>query len=184
MTLSPLDIDLALRRPLAPYWLAAAFVLLAFAIHQLATVPVLARVDERAREFAQLRRPAMDAALAGAPAKTLLEERFTAFTQTLGEKRELGTMVGTVFALAEQHGLVLAQAEYKLEFDKAGGFHVYQMRLPVRGAYPRLRGFVDATLARIPCAALDDVDFKRDAIGTAEIEARLRFLFFLKDTAR
>ena len=104
--------------------------------------------------------------------------------ETLGDKRELGTIVATVFELAEKHGLVLAQAEYKLEFDKAGGFHTYQMRLPVRGTYPRLRGFVDATLARIACAALEDVDFKRDAIGTAEAEARLRFLFFVKDAAQ
>jgi Tfp pilus assembly protein PilO len=182
--LSLLDIDLALRRPAALYWLALGLVALAIAIHQLATAPLVARMDERAREFAQLRRPAMDSALSHAPAKSLLEERFGAFTQTLGDKRELGAMVATVFEVAEKHGLVLAQAEYKLELDKAGGFHTYQMRLPVRGTYPRLRGFIDATLARIACAALEDVDFKRDAIGSTEAEARLRFLFFVKDAAQ
>ena len=114
----------------------------------------------------------------------MLEERFAAFTQTLGDKRELGAMVATVFELAEKHGLVLAQADYKLEFDKAGGYHTYQMRVPVRGTYPRLRGFVDATLARIACAALEDVDFKREAIGSSEAEARLRFVFFVKDPAQ
>ena len=180
---SMLDIDLALRRPWTPYWIALALVVLAIVIHQLATAPLMVRIDERAREFAQLRRPAMDAALAPAAPKSLLEERFAAFMQTLGERRDLGAMVATVFEMADKHGLVLAQAEYKLELDKAGGFHVYQMRLPVRGAYPRLRGFVDATLARIACAALEDVDFKRDAITTAEVEARLRFLFFVKDSA-
>ena len=182
--MSLLDIDLALRRPLTPCWLALGLVALAILIHQLATAPLTARVDERAREFAQLRRPAMDAAITRAPTKSLLEERFAAFTQMLGDKRELGTVVTTVFEVAEKHGLVLAQAEYKLEFDKAGGFYTYQMRLPVRGTYPRLRGFVDATLARIPYAALEDVDFKRDAIGTTEAEARLRFLFFVKDAAQ
>ena len=182
--MSLLDIDLALRRPAALYWIAAALLALAIAIQQLATAPLAARVDARAREYAQLRRPGTDAARAAAPAKSLLEERFAAFMQTLGDKRELGTMVATVFELAEKHGLVLAQAEYKLELDKAGGFHTYQMRLPVRGTYPRLRGFIDATLARIACAALEDVDFKRDAIGATEAEARLRFLFFVKDAAQ
>ena len=182
--MSLLDIDLALRRPRAPYWLALGLIALTIVVHQLATAPLTARVDERAREFAQLRRPAMDAAITRAPAKSLLEERFAAFNQTLGDKRELGKMVATVFELAEKHGLVLAQAEYKLEFDKAGGFHTYQMRLPVRGSYPRLRAFVDATLARIACAALEDVDFKRDAISATEAEARLRFLFFVKDPAQ
>ena len=182
--MSLIDIDLALRRPSALYAFGIGLLLLAIVIHQLATVPMMARIDERAREYAQLRRPAMDATIAGAPAKTLLEERFATFTQTLGEKRALGTMVGTVFELAEKHGLVLAQAEYKLELDKAGGFHVYQMRLPVRGTYLRLRAFVDATLARIPCAALEDVDFKRDAIAATEVEARLRFLFFVQDAVQ
>lgn len=179
--MSLLDIDLALRRPATLYGLALGLVVCAIAIHTAATVPLRARVDERAREFAQLRRPAMDAAVAAAPKKTLLEERYAAFNETLGDRAKLGALVGTVFELAEKHGLVLAQAEYKLELDKAGGFHVYQMRLPVRGTYPRLRGFVDATLARIPCVALEDVDFKRDAIGSTEAEARLRLLFFLKD---
>ena len=181
--MSLLDIDLALRRPATLYAVGIGLLMLAIVIHQLATGPVTARSDERAREYAQLRRPAMDAAIPGAPAQSLLEERFAAFTQTLGEKRALGTMIGTVFEMAEKHGLVLAQAEYKLEYDKAGGFHVYQMRLPVRGTYLRLRGFVDATLARVPCAALEDVDFKREGIAATEVEARLRFLFFLKDDA-
>ena len=181
--MSLLDIDLALRRPSALCAFGVGLLVLAIVIHQLATAPVIARSDERAREYAQLRRPAMDAAIAGAPAKTLLEERFAAFTQTLGEKRALGAMVGTVFELAEKHGLVLAQAEYKLEPDKAGGFHLYQMRLPVRGTYVRLRGFVDETLARIACVALDDVDFKREGIAATEVEARLRFVFFVKDAA-
>lgn len=179
---SLLDIDLALRRPAAPYGLALALAAIAVAVHQLATAPLAARVDARAQEYAQLRRPATDAAIAPQPAKSLLEERYAAFVATLCDKRDLGTTVGTVFDLAEKHGLVLALAEYKLEPDKAGGFHAYQMRLPVRGTYPRLRGFVDGALARIPCAALEDVDFKRDAIGATEADARLRFVFFLKES--
>ena len=76
--MSLLDIDLALRRPLAPYWLALGLIALAIVIRQLAIVPLTARVDERAREFAQTRRPAMDSARSYAPAKSLLEERFAA----------------------------------------------------------------------------------------------------------
>ena len=93
----------------------------------------------------------------------------------------LTASVSTVFEQAGKHDLALAQAEYKLEFDKVGGYHTYQMTLPVRGAYPRLRGFVDATLAQIPSAALVDVDFTRDGIGATQAEVKLRFVFFLKD---
>jgi hypothetical protein len=154
---------------------------LAAAIHVLASAPLKARVEERAREHARVTRPATDAAVASVPQKSLLEERLAAFADTLAEKRDLAAMVATVFEQAEKHSLVLAQAEYKLEFDKSGGFYAYQMRLPIRGPYPRLRGFVDGTLARIPCAALASIDFKRDAISATEAEARLRFVFYIRD---
>jgi Tfp pilus assembly protein PilO len=179
--MSLLDLELLLRRPSTLLWVALGLAAVAVAVHVFAIVPLQDRIDERARESARAARLARSAHILQPQQKTLLEQRFDAFRAMLREKRDLTAMLATVFEQATKHGLVLAQAEYKLEHNNAGGFAVYQMRLPVRGAYPRLRGFVDATLAEIACAALEDVDFKRDAISATEAEARLRFLFFLKD---
>jgi len=178
---SLLDVDLALRRTSAPVWIACALGAAALAIYALATVPLNARIEERAREHAQVQHAAIESGITRLPEKTLIEERLEVFVATLGEKSMLTAFVSTVFEQAGKHDLALAQAEYKLEFDKVGEYHTYQMTLPVRGAYPRLRGFVDATLAQIPSAALEDVDFTRDGIGATQAEARLRFVFFQKD---
>ena len=179
-----LDFDLALRRTSAPYWAALAFAALAVLVHALATAPLRVRIDERVQESERAGRVAVISSTATPPAKYLLTERLGAFEATLGAKNDLASFVGTVFEQAGKHGLVLAQAEYKLEFDKLGQFYTYQMTLPVRGDYPRLRGFVDAALTEIPCLALEDIDFKRDAIGATDAEARLRFVFFLRTEER
>jgi len=144
-------------------------------------VPLNARIEERTREHARVQRAAAESGLTRPPEKTLIEERLDAFVATLGERRMLTAFVSTVFEEAGKHDLALARAEYKLEVDKAGEYLTYQMTLPVRGPYPRLRGFVDATLAQIPNVALEDVDFTRDGIGVTQAEAKLRFVFFLKD---
>lgn len=181
--MSLLDIDLALRRASAPIWIAGALATMALAIYALATAPLNARIEERAREHVRVRQAAAESGITRPPEKTLIEERLDAFVATLGEKRMLTAIVSTVFEQASMHDLALARAEYKLEFDKVGEYHTYQMTLPVRGAYLRLREFVDATLAQIPSAALEDVDFTRDGIGATQAEAKLRFVFFLKDAS-
>jgi len=178
---SLLDVDLALRRTSAPFWIASVLAAAALAIYALATLPLNARIEQRAHEQERVRQAALESGITRLPEKTLIEERLEAFVATLGEKRMLTKFVSTVFEQAGKYDLALAQADYKLEFDKVGEYHAYQMTLPVRGAYPRLRGFVDATLAQIPSAALEDVDFTRDGIGATQAEAKLRFVFFLKD---
>jgi hypothetical protein len=179
-----LDVDLALRRESAPFWLACTLALAGVALYVLSARPLDARLDERRSALERVEREARVTRAVERPRKSVFEERLDAFAGALCEKERLNAFVGTVFEQAALQGLALAQAEYKLEHDKAGGFSAYQMTLPVRGPYPRLRRFVDSTLAEVSCAAIEDVDFKREAIGASETEARLRFIFFLKGDAR
>jgi len=176
-----LDVELALRRESALFWLACALALGAVVLFVFATQPLKARIAERGAELKRIESEAHAAATTLAPEKSLLEERLAAFNATLCDTARRNAFVGTVFEQAARQGLSLAQAEYKLDYDKAGGFSTYQVTIPVRGTSPRVRKFVDATLAEIPCAAIEDVDFKREAIAASETEARLRFLFFLKE---
>ncbi len=176
-----LDVQLALRRESALFWLACLLALGGALLFVFATKPLNARIDERGAELKRIESESRRTTKALAPEKSLLEERLAAFDATLCPTERRNAFVGTVFEQAARQGLSLAQAEYKLDIDKPGGFRTYQVTLPVRGAYPRVRRFVDATLAEIPCLAIEDVDFKREAIAATETEARLRFLFFLKD---
>jgi len=111
----------------------------------------------------------------------LLAERHAAFNATLAPKSALPDLIKSVFSEAGKAGLTLAQAEYRTAEDKAGGYTSYQMVLPVRGPYLKLREFVAGVLAANPAAALEEVSFRRDGIGNPTTEARLRFVFYIKD---
>lgn len=179
--MSRLDFHLIVHRTGWIPWAVIALVAAALAILMLGTTKLRPAIDERGRELARLQAIAAEPKAVVEPEKPLIEQRLEAFTALLGDKRDLNRSVAVVFEQSRKLGITLAQAEYKLEYDKLGGFYAYKMTLPVRGTYLRLRRFVDATLQSVPFAALDDVDFKRDGIGAPETEAKLRFVFYLKD---
>jgi hypothetical protein len=131
------------------------------------------------RAIAELRTPA--AAQPPEDANTTMAARYAAFNTVLAPRAAAPDLVKTVFAEAGKAGLTLAQAEYRMGADKSGGYAAYQMILPVRGPYLKLREFVDGVLTAAPSAALEEVSFKRDGIGNSAVDARLRLVFYLKD---
>ncbi len=144
------------------------------------------RAQEQAqqRDLQRVRQALHGAAEAPLPAPPpLAEARLAAFHDTLGEKDYAEQQVKTLFAIAHKNGLSLAQAEYKWSFDKNSKTHAYQIRLPVRGPYAAIRQFCEQTLLAIPFASLDEIGFKRDAVGSEVLEAKLRLTLFLDDAA-
>jgi Tfp pilus assembly protein PilO len=142
----------------------------------------LARVEqEYRRTLAQVTAPSPAVAIK-APS-SLLHEREAAFYATLPQRAKAPELIRTVFAQAQKVGLSLAQAEYRMGEDKNGGYIAYQMVLPVKGPYVKLREFIEGVLVEIPCASLEEIAFKRESIGAASSDARLRFVFYLKDGA-
>lgn len=102
-----------------------------------------------------------------------------AFRAALGDVREADQALKTIFAEADHQLLALDEAEYRLTYDKAGGFYAYSVRLPVKGGYLALRMFAEQVLLALPYASLDEIAFKRRAAGETEIDARLRFTLYL-----
>lgn len=139
--------------------------------------------EEHRRLIAQLAHPAPQS-IVTKDANVLQASRLAAFENMLALRAATPDLVKKVFAEAQKSGLTLSQAEYHLSEDKNGGFSSYQMVLPVQGPYIKLREFVDGVLADNPSAALEEVAFKRNGIGAAVTETRLRLVFFLKDPTR
>lgn len=104
------------------------------------------------------------------------------FYTGLGEKNYPEQQVRTLIAVAGENGLMLNQAEYKSAYDKSGFFHTFQIIFPVKGTYPAIRRFISQSLSAIPFASVDEMQFKRDSIMSANMEARLRFTLYLRDT--
>ncbi len=143
---------------------------------------LLVDLDE---EYAAARRQAAmpPAELAAAPAPPpSADQNLAHFYASLGERGKVDRQLKTLFALAGKHGLSLRQGEYRPGQDRAGRFYTYQLTLPVSGAYGAIWQFAFDALRALPHASLDDVAFRRDAIGSATVEARLRLTLHLAAT--
>lgn len=112
----------------------------------------------------------------------LAERKLLRFYDALGEKTFVEQQINTLFAIAEHAGITLKQGEYKLSFDKNGGFYTYQATLPVKGTYTAIRQFCEQSLLQIPFAALDEVAYKREQIANRSLEAKVKFTFYLSDS--
>lgn len=79
--------------------------------------------------------------------------------------------VQRLFALAAEHGLTIAQADYRRQ--ETGRVGRWQVQMPASGSYPQVRRFLRAAQA-IPGLSLDEVGIHRAPVG-AGVEARLLF---------
>jgi hypothetical protein len=102
------------------------------------------------------------------------------FYRSLGEPGHAERQLRTLFALADKTGIVLDKGEYREAFDSNARLTTYQLTLPVKGSYRAIRQFAMQSLREIPFASLDEISFRRDAIGDANVEARLRFTLYLR----
>ncbi|VXB19753.1 hypothetical protein [Massilia sp. 9I] len=132
-----------------------------------------------ARRQAALPPPALGAVAAPPPSA---DQNLAQFYGALGERATVDRQLKTLFALAEKNGLALRQGEYRAAQDRAGRFHTYQITLPVTGRYAAIWQFGFDALRALPHASLDDVGFRRDAIGSETVEARLRLTLYLSAT--
>lgn len=147
-----------------------------------AIVLVLAALADLDEEYAAARRqaaapPPAPAALPAPPPSA--DQNLAHFYAALGERGKADRQLKTLFGLAEKNGLLLRQGEYRSSQDRAGRFLTYQITLPVSGRYGAIWQFAFDALRALPHASLDDVAFRRDAIGSETVEARLRLTLYL-----
>ncbi|MEA1673182.1 hypothetical protein [Nitrospirillum sp. BR 11163] len=145
-----------------------------------------ARLDARQNDLAQLTARVSHAARQPQPATAPLpsaQRNLQAFYDALGDVRYVDQDVAVILDEADRQGLSIAQADYKLGYDKAGLYHVYTMQMPVTGSYAAIRDFCRQVLLSLPYAALEEVSVKRSAIGDATVEARLRLALYLDGPA-
>jgi hypothetical protein len=138
-----------------------------------------ARAKSVAQGAATISAPAAVAAPEAPPAPP--PDNLAAFYGALGDRHGAEQQVKTLFDLAARSGLVLRQGEYKPGYDRNAHVYTYQVNLPVKGSYASIWQFAMAALRALPFASLDDISFRREAIGDATVEARLRLTLYLRD---
>ncbi len=139
------------------------------------------RALQAARHQEALRQVTLPAAAVQTAVPENANQNLQLFYATLGEQRYAEQQVKTLFALAGKADLSLSQGEYKSAYDRNGQLHTYQVTLPVKGSYGQVWSFGLMALRSIPYASLDELSFKRENIGDAQVEARLRLTMYLSD---
>ena len=178
-TLAAFWLQLRLRlQARGPVFCTAALLVLAGACALLWLAP---KAEQQAESQRQAMRLASQPPAIVKSAPVTANENLALFYATLGEKRHAEQQVKTLFGLAAKAGLALSQGEYKAGYDSSARVHTYQVTLPVKGSYRQIWQFGLLALRDIPFASLDEISFKREAIGDANIEARLRITLYLAD---
>jgi Tfp pilus assembly protein PilO len=89
-------------------------------------------------------------------------------------------MLRQLFRTATRARLAVDSARYEINATKSSGVIRYQIAFPVRGPYPQIREFIDATLATMPAVALNDLLLERKSIADGNVEARLRMTLYTR----
>lgn len=106
--------------------------------------------------------------------------RHAEFRTQLTRPMDRGALLKSLFKTASDAGLMLAQADYRLQPDAECDCQLLQISVPVRGTYPQIRTFIDAALAGNPSLSLDEINLHRESVKSTTVEARLRLTLYLR----
>lgn len=147
------------------------------------TAPLQARVAELRRDLANQAKPAVvrrrDIVATDMPPDA---SGLHSLYRRYPSKKNIANCLRIVYREAEAQGLLLAEGSYQLVPIKGTSLAAYQMSLPVKGSYVQVRQFVAQLLHALPAAAVDELQFSRDAITNAQLEAKIRVTLYLVAT--
>lgn len=111
------------------------------------------------------------------------QARLEALLAAFPSRRQLPEALARFNEILTAVGVRVDGAEYQPDTAKGGDFSALTIGIVVKMPYPRLRALFDAVREKMPTMAIDDVQLKRDAIGSSEAEVRLRCKLFLRQPA-
>lgn len=88
--------------------------------------------------------------------------------------------IALIHQSARQGGVKLATGEYRQVREGSNALLRYQFTLPARASYASLRVWLDDVMNRLPTAALDEISFHRDDVGSDSVDARVLLTLFVR----
>lgn len=107
-------------------------------------------------------------------------DNLASFEATLLDNTRQAETLKSLFSLANKQGLSVAQANYRNTQHPRNYYLTTQITLPLRGSYKAIRHFSMEALIQHPYCSIEEIAFKREGIGTDEVEAKLRMTLWLK----
>jgi hypothetical protein len=143
-------------------------------------MPLDAEVDDLTERVNRLSGEVERATSGGRQGVPALADQMSAFYKLFPRQGQLTDAVAKVFDAAAAQGIVLQQGEYRVVDDPAGELKRFQVTLPVKADYPRIRRFLANVAAEVPTAALEHIQFERQKIGDPQVEATIKLAIYLE----
>lgn len=102
------------------------------------------------------------------------------FYRFFPDEDTLPASMKALYEAAAHHGLALEQGEYRLVRDREGKLARYEIALPVKGDYVRVRKFVAEVTSEISNLTLDGISFNRQRAADAAVDTQLRLTLFVR----
>lgn len=130
----------------------------------------LARLQTLAARQQAAQAQQSSAAAAGTQAQQLAQ--FYAFCSEAGS---LPDRLEDLYDAAHEQGILLPKADYRMSDTGVRNLARYQLTLAVQASYVQIRKFVAQALQQDPALVLDGVQFEREKVGDAWVNAKIRF---------
>ena len=108
------------------------------------------------------------------------EEQLARFYKMFPSNKSLPLWLGKMFALAQSQGISLDEGEYKVVPIKAGNLIGFQMMLPIKAEYPKVRQYLADVMREIPIVSLQNVQFERQKVGDPNVEAKVKLVLYVE----
>lgn len=92
----------------------------------------------------------------------------------------LEKVLASIQQAANANNLTLDQGEYRLATSTDSGIVSYDIQLPVKGSYPRIRRFMAQARQDNPSLALTSISFSRQNAQEIGLDARVHWVLYLK----
>ena len=153
--------------------------LAALAVYVVGIAPAAQEIEAESRKLAELQSRVRQAQRGGTAGPQTTAERLAAFYGFFPPLEALPEWLDKVYEAAAGQSVVLEKGEYSLTRERDGKLLRYQLVLPVRAPYPKVRAFLDSVLQEVPAAVLESVTLQRENIAAAQVDAQLRFTLVL-----
>lgn len=159
-------------------WPAAALVAaLAAGMHFAVFVPARSALVAAGTELSQTSlNVAVTPRQAHAPSE---QEQVEALQAALRSRAQPTELIRRLNELARTEQITLVQADYHQQFHADTQLLELQLTQPMKASYPQLKRYIESVLRSVPNASLDHVAARRDNVGQAQLEARLRWSLWM-----
>jgi hypothetical protein len=176
MTPRPANSAGGLRR--LPVVLAILVVVVSAAFHVLAVRPAERRLASLEAALAS-RTPVVAVRPTSISAQSEIAARLGHFYAFFDSELSYADWLARFYDAAERTGVMTQRVEYRTTEPAGIPLVLHELSVPVTGDSSKIRSFCETVLSSIPVVSLDQITFRRPRATDAEVEADLRFTFYL-----